>query len=327
MPPRKSSSGRTFARYVAPFAPLALAIGMTSGGPSQPETEPAEPAPVEVSAQGIPTGITAAKCDEILDEQDCHSRFPTGCSAAAGYDPYLNYWKDQLIPAPGPTPVKYLTKEDYHKLDANIPPGLTRNNQSDFQSELRKMGEGDSYGVIGYLYYAIHSGAESSNCGLTGPPNDAAYGNVDYHIGIGFEPLPADSPAAASSGAGSTSTRGKKSKSSRSSGSNANSLQQNSVIVEMTPHMRFQYENDIWTLDNLKKVVGRQVKVVGQLIIDNEHNLPSQNCATATSASQKQTCWRASVWELHPVTSFQVCPNNSCTAESPDWMELDAATQ
>jgi hypothetical protein len=60
-------------------------------------------------------------------------------------------------------------------------------------------------------------------------------------------------------------------------------------------------------------VVGRQVKVVGQLLVDNEHNRDSDNCAR--SGADKTKCWRASIWELHPVTNFLVCSTDSCAKD------------
>jgi len=317
-------SSKIFARHVAPFAPVALALLMNAVPPST-------TAPAKAAEEETVTGITAVKCDEeVADSQDCHSRFPTGCSAGGKYDAHLNFWKNQLIdPATASNPVKYYTQlSDYQKLDANIPPGLTKNNQGDFQDQLKQLGEGEQYGIVGYLYYFEHTGAESSNCDLTGPPGDPDYGNVDYHIGIGFDPTVAAGLRSDGSGASETSATGTAAKKhstsrSKSAGSGASMLEQTSVIVEMTPHDRFQFENGIWTLENLKRATGRQVKVVGQLIIDNEHNLASQNCATAHSAPDKQTCWRASVWELHPVVRFQVCPNDSCTLNSTEWVELD----
>lgn len=319
---QNSQTGRTFTRHVAPFAPLALALAMNAVPASQTASSAGEPS----------AGIVAAKCSDVTDFQDCHSRYPTGCSAAGGYDAYLNYWKNQLIaPTASSNPVKYFTQlQDYQSLDAKIPAGLTQDNQADYQDQLKQLGEGQLYGVIGYLYYAQHTSAESSNCDLTGPTGDPEFSNVDYHIGIGFDPLPttqqtpAETAKAATEAAREPTTRRKSPpKRPPTSGSGTSDLQQNSIIVEMTPHDRFKYEHEIWTLANLQKAVGRQVKVVGQLLIDNEHNLPSQNCATATTASQKQTCWRASVWELHPVVTFQVCPNVSCAQDSTNWVELD----
>ncbi len=318
-----SPTFKVFARQVAPFAPLALALLMNAVPPST-------SAPEKAAGEPSSSGITAVKCgDEIADSQDCHSRYPTGCNANGQYDAYLNYWKDQLIdPATASNPVKYYTDlADYKKLDSSIPSGLTTDDQGGFQVQLKQLGEGQQYGIVGYLYYSHPTAAESSNCELTGPPGDPNYGNVDYHIGIGFDPTVAQqlrSDAAARSEASTAPTApGKPTKKPTSSGSGASSLEQTSVIVEMTPHDRFRYENGIWTLSNLKQAAGRQVRVIGQLMIDNEHNLSSQNCAIAQTATDKQTCWRASVWELHPVVRFQVCPNDSCTPDSTDWVELD----
>jgi hypothetical protein len=237
----------------------------------------------------------------VLDFQDCHTRYPTGCSAAAGYDPALNLLKNRLIPPPGPEPVKYLTREDVKNLDANTPSGLTAHNHADFQEDLQKMGEGQIYGIVGYLFYFQPTSAESTNCQLTGPvgqlnPQDD-YTNVDFHIGIGFED-PSNNKFSKHQG------------------------QQNSVIVEMTPYSRFLYENGVWTLDNLQKAQNKPVRVVGQLMVDSEHNVPTQNCALAETTDQLAKCWRASAWELHPVVRFQVCRSGTCTANSEGWVDL-----
>ena len=325
-----TQTGRTFTRHVAPFAPLALALLMNGAPSNRPGAANAQPhAQQAASAERETTTAQGAICEEVADFQDCHSRYPSGCSAAGGYDVSLNLLKNVLTPAS--TPVSYLTRQDYANLDAHIPAGLTSTNHGQFEDQLKQMGEGNVYGLIGYLYYSQHTTAESSNCDLTGPPGDPEYANVDYHIGIGFDPTVAQSlqggaPSAAAEAAATLAKRKPKPKPTPGGGNSFLTLQQNSVIVEMTPHYRFQFEPGTWTYDNLQKVTGKQVMVVGQLIIDNEHNLPSQNCATATTAAQKQTCWRASVWELHPVMRFQVCskPTNDCSAnDSAGWVELD----
>ena len=72
-----------------------------------------------------------------------------------------------------------------------------------------------------------------------------------------------------------------------------------------------------------KEIAGRQVRVVGQLTVDNEHNVPAQNCAM--SSPDMQTCWRASAWEVHPVMSFSVCKSDSqpCRIDhDEDWTEF-----
>jgi len=248
------------------------------------------------------------QCDEVLDFQDCHSRFPTGCSQAGGYDADLNFLKNLLLPPTSATSaqVKFLGQQDYQNLEANLPDGLSRGNHADFKDALAGLGEGQSFGLIGFLYYAKPSGVESSNCQL--PDNDPPEGtNVDYHIGIGFDPNLAQQAASFPD----TNTVPK---------DLLKTLEQNSVIVEMTPHSRFSFEAGIWTIENVRTAVGKQVRVVGQLLVDNEHFSSSQDCAKGGAAS----CWRLSVWELHPVTQFQVCNAASCAPDDANWVELNA---
>jgi hypothetical protein len=298
----KTSGGHTIARHVAPFAPLALAVLMSRavlpGGRAN------------LKEMDSPNDVEAATCDEVLDFQDCHSRYPTGCSKSAGYDPYLNLLKNQLIdPSSISGVVHFLNEKDFADRDEKMPKELSKSNHADFKEDLANLGEGQTFGVIGYLYYAKKTGAESSNCQLESQDSEGS--NVDYHIGVGFDAIIGDT------------LRSKKPL------KNKKVLTQESVIVEMTPHYRFVFEDEKWTLDNLKSVIGRQVRVIGQLIVDSEHNLPGQNCALAKTAKQKQSCWRSSVWELHPVTQFQVCKlSEPCKQNSPDWLELeDAARQ
>jgi hypothetical protein len=276
------------ARTVAPFAPLAIALLATRA--LIPGTHTVAPE-VSSAAAGAPV-----KCDEVADFKQCHSEYPTGCSGSGGYDGYLNLLKNSDVP-PTPTPavVRYLTSlQDYQALETATPSELSAKNHLQYKDQLGNLGEGQIFGVVGYLYYAKASGKESSNCELGDP--DA----VDYHIGIGFDPrlVPAGS----------------------AQGSQEKKLEQNSVIVEMTPHYRFNYHPD-WNLDLVKGAIGKQVRVVGQLLIDSEHNLPGQNCGLPNANTN--TCWRASTWELHPVMQFQVCPSGNCTPTSGDWVDLD----
>jgi hypothetical protein len=326
-----SQTGKTFRRHVAPFAPVALALLMNGAVANRhPSSAPAPTTNPETENGQTQTAI----CEDVTDSQDCHSRYPTGCSAKGGYDAYLNLLKDLALGPPASTPVAYLTQQDYIDLDDNTPQGLSRTNHETYQEQLSEMGEGQTYGLIGYLYYYEHTGAESSNCDLTGPRGDPEYGNVDYHIGIGFDATMAQSARSGSAESSSESMSRRRSSGGSSSGGSstggrsskaATPLEQDSVIVEMTPHTRFQFQQGVWTLQNLQKAVGRQVRVVGQLMIDNEHNVPTDNCAIASTPAQKQSCWRFSIWELHPVQSFQVCAKttNDCTQDDTNWVELN----
>ena len=303
MPARKTSSSGGFARNVAPLAPLALALVMTAVLPSGRQN---------ITQADLGTETEAAVCpDDITDFQDCHSRFPTGCSAKAGYDPYLNLLKNQLTPPPAASfkpPQVFDKLEQFESLDQNMPQGLTSRNHAQFRDDLAKLGEGKLFAAVGYLYYAQVTGAESSNCGLDSK-GDPEGSNVDFHIGIGFDPGLAGKVAGSSA---------------KPTGTLMKDLQQNSIIVEMTPQYRFSFEEGIWTIENLRKALGKPVRVTGQLIVDSEHNLPGQNCSLASTAKEKQSCWRASTWELHPVVQFQVCKSASCDASSStsDWANL-----
>jgi len=297
----KSRTGRTFTRHLAPFAPLALALALGQLPSGHPSTSS------ELKEMDIPDTKTAVVCeDNIADFQACHENYPTGCSKRAGYDPYLNYLKNGT-PSPPTGGVTFLDQSAFDKLNAGTPGELGQgNNHADFKDQLSRLGEGTQYGIIGYLYYFQATGAESSNCELTGP--DKGGGNVDFHIGIGFDPAltsqvtvtnPAKPPKA---------------------------LQQKSVIVEMTPHYRAQFQNGIWTLANLRTALGHKVRVVGQLLADSEHNKPADNCALDGTTAQKNHCWRYSIWELHPVTIFEYCEDNTCTQNSGNWMPLAKAS-
>jgi hypothetical protein len=298
MAAQNPQTGRTFTRNVAPFAPLALALLMNAVPPSSSAGNGSELAQMDV-----PDNVTAVQCeDNIADFQACHSNYPTGCSKAAGYDPYLNYLKNDL-PSAATSGFTVLDQPAFDNLNTNTPSGLGQsNNHSSYKDQLNALGEGKQFGLIGYLYYYQATGAESSNCELTGPDKDG--GNVDFHIGIGFDQsltsqvnlkIPSKPPK---------------------------NLQQNSVIVEMTPHYRAQFQPDAWTLANLKPALGHKVKVVGQLLVDSEHNKPADNCALDGTTAQKNHCWRYSIWELHPVTSFAYCQDDSCTQDSSDWVPL-----
>jgi hypothetical protein len=243
----------------------------------------------------------AAKCEEVLENAtECHSGYPTGCSPTGKYDGYLNYLKNQH-PALNSTPVKFLTSPaDYKDLDSRTPKELAKTNHLDLKDDLTKMGEGQEYGVIGYLYYAKQEGAESSNCELTAPDD------TDYHIGIGFDKSMA---AAAATG--------------KPAAADKTTIKETAVVVEMTPQYRANCAPE-WTIDALKKVIGKQVKVVGQLMADNEHNEPKDNCAFPDHGD---ACWRASIWELHPVTSFKYCNlATECTQDGPGWVDLGGDT-
>lgn len=249
--------------------------------------------------------VQAEHCEAVVSFKDCHADYSTGCSHAStpGYDAYLNFLKNQLPrPAAAAEVAGVLREQNFEELEGKTPDTLGRGNHADNADELADLGEGNIYAVVGYLYYAQVSPdpkkkgpGETTNCQLTGDKNS------DYHIGIGFD-----------------AEVGKKIRDGEKVSKKL--LQQTSIIVEMTPHYRARFQPK-WSVTRLQKVVGYQVKVVGQLMMDNEHIIPSQNCGHPEANTT--TCWRKSAWEIHPVIEFYVCvAGTPCDVDSSDWKPL-----
>lgn len=289
MATKKPSPTGTAARTAAGLVPLALALtfqqSVLPGGPSLPSSAGEQP----------------AVCgDDIGDFHACHSEYPTGCTKAGKYDAALNLLKNRLVPPSTPA-VRFLSQSDIADLESRLPKNLAKDNHGAVIDALSALGDGHVFGVNGYLYYAKRGGAtESSNCQLG--DIDA----IDFHIGIGFDPALAAKLLKKKTGAGTLTDN------------DHATMNETSMIVEMTPHYRFQYKPD-WNLSALESMVGHQVKVTGQLLVDNEHFDSKDDCALG----KNDGCWRATVWELHPVTQFQVCNSDTpCSDNSPNWIDV-----
>jgi hypothetical protein len=298
MAPKNSTGAGTKSKVASrllPVAPLALAVlaqtGIVGHGPGTGSGGAAPP-----DAQAVNSATQPVKCgsDGITDYQECHDRFPTGCSQGGKYDGYLNSLKNRLFDpatepkhsfAAGPSAGAGPGVHNLVDLEKQLPKDLTKNNHEQFKTEMGKLGEGDVSALSGYLYYAKNGGSESSNCLLQGADD------IDFHIGIGGD----------ANLAGKAQSHQQLSPGERSQ----------AVIVEMTPHWRAQYA-PAWTLAQVQKAVGRQVYVVGQLLADNEHDDPNDDCAHQGAGTH---CWRATIWELHPVTRFLVCAAASCASD------------
>jgi hypothetical protein len=78
------------------------------------------------------------------------------------------------------------------------------------------------------------------------------------------------------------------------------------VVVEMVPHHR----PASWTQENVQAVANKHlpVRVTGQLMFDSSHT-PCVGGA-AVQGDPK----RASLWEVHPIYKFEVCPGGSCVS-------------
>lgn len=309
-PKNRSSRARKAGLAIAPI-PLALALVHNALVPGSGSSD-------VLSDKTLTT--QAVKCEgDIEDYTECHSQFPSGCSASGGYDFTLNIYKNQLK-WPSNTVVKYFhSSDDYAALERKIPSELGKKNHGDFVKELSAAGEGKLHGLIGYLYDAKAEGKESSNCQLD-PGDDNE--NVDFHIWIGFDSGVARKLWLKKHPEDMTDEEKADKSALRLTPEEKSEMKKSAAIVEMTPHYRGLFHPE-WTIDELKAQIGAKVRVVGQLMVDNEHNVPSQNCGREDAT---EGCWRLSVWELHPVTEFQVCPDDSCKDTSGPWADLGASS-
>lgn len=88
-----------------------------------------------------------------------------------------------------------------------------------------------------------------------------------------------------------------------------------STTAEMSPHFR----PPSWTPDNIVKAsAGHPVRVQGHLFYDGSHS----PCTATSSPNPK----RASLWEIHPVYSFEICSLNTaaeCQGSNAEWTPLE----
>ncbi len=287
-----TASGKTsMMRTVGPAIPLAIALLGSAVLPGGKTAGPGAPT-------GTLTSTAAVKCEgDIPDFRACHDSYPTGCSVSgSAYVPFLNELKNQIkwgsLPPSATQPKEVITTLDQlNQLESQLQKiGLNQKNHGDLSSKLADFGEGSIYGIVGYLYAVEPEGAESSNCQLAKDPPD--FQDVDYHIFVGFDPAVADKL--------------------RNHKAITSAEKRQSMVVEMTPHYRDAFHQE-WTVQAVKDVLGQQVKVLGQLMVDNEHFVSGQDCGVDPTNAR---CWRASVWELHPVIDFWACQAGTCSADS-----------
>jgi len=120
--------------------------------------------------------------------------------------------------------------------------------------------------IVGYVWDVKRGGVESTNCHAR---DDL---DRDTHIELVLDPM-----------SGSASLR---------------------MIVEVTPRWRFLMSDSgtDWSTRALRdRFLGRWVKVRGWMLFDAEHQRDAENTAPGRAGN-----WRATAWEIHPVTSIEV---------------------
>jgi hypothetical protein len=78
------------------------------------------------------------------------------------------------------------------------------------------------------------------------------------------------------------------------------------VIVEVTPRWRdfMNQQGQDWTTPTLRtQLLGKRVRFTGWLFFDGEHDDEAENTRPGRPEN-----WRATAWEIHPVTRIQIIP-------------------
>jgi hypothetical protein len=282
-----TNSRHTFARHVAPFAPLAMAMLMhatSPGGGAPVETPSAE------TAEATPGFSQFCTIPHFPPDSEPTSIDETGCTVTGngGAETWQNEAKNNFC-ATGP--VKPITIAEMIGLqgkvqqDSSIPFGNPHNHPltatagpATNRKPLQAAGEGTIVSLEGFVKLARQEGAESVNCGSN---VGNIPGNHDIHISI------VDSPEAEEC---------------------------SGVVAEMVPHHR----PESWTPANVNEVAkaNLRVRVTGQLMFDSSHT-PCRN-GTSIAGDPK----RSSLWEVHPIYEFDVCPEGNCTGGT-GWVPLE----
>ncbi len=122
--------------------------------------------------------------------------------------------------------------------------------------------------IVAYVIEVKKGSQETVNCGDT----DSAY--IDTHIDVVQHPT--------------------------------DSAKRTHLIVEVTPRWRefVSHQGTDWTTRTVKQTLeGHWVRFTGWLFWDFEHAHNAENTNPGVSSN-----WRATAWEVHPVTQIKICP-------------------
>jgi hypothetical protein len=158
------------------------------------------------------------------------------------------------------------------------------------RSFLTPLGEGNVVEFVGYVFEARQECGETVNCDTAVPNIDASH---DIHIALIGQPRKnkpsAETPASQAEECG-------------------------GFVAEMIPHHRPAE----WTQCNVNDAAARglRVRVTGQQMYDASH-VPCKNGMPVGSNPR-----RVSLWEIHPIYSFEVCPSGDCA--SGGWVPIES---
>jgi hypothetical protein len=127
--------------------------------------------------------------------------------------------------------------------------------------------------VQAFLLKAKREGAESCNCGITGPTN------TDIHLVL-VSQLP-----------------------NMDDQDEVDQAEQESVTAEITPRVR-KHGHPNWVVSKINDFEGEFVRLTGRMMLDTKH-IPQQHPLQGERRNKRLK--RATNWEVHPVTKFEVC--------------------
>jgi len=158
------------------------------------------------------------------------------------------------------------------------------------RSFLASLGEGNAAVFEGYVFEARQECDETVNCGTAVPNADSSH---DIHLYMLGQPR--------------TTTKS-------DPVSKQDAEECTGFVVEMVPH----YRPAEWTSCNVNDVASRglRVRVTGQQMFDGSH-VPCKGGQAVGSNPRRVT-----LWEIHPVYSFEVCPSGDCA--SGGWVSLES---
>jgi hypothetical protein len=133
--------------------------------------------------------------------------------------------------------------------------------------------EGRPVVVMGFLLKAKRGGAESCNCGITGAVN------TDIHLVLVSKLPDLDDE------------------------DEVNEAEAGSVTAEITPRVR-QHGHPKLVIKNINDFEGEFVKLTGRMMLDTKH-IPQAH--RLPHERPNKGLKRATSWEVHPVTRFEVC--------------------
>lgn len=154
---------------------------------------------------------------------------------------------------------------------------------------LKTLGEGNVVVFEGFVFEARQECGETVNCGAAVPNENASH---DIHIALLEQPRKTKS----------TSPKPAQDKE-----------ECTGFVAEMIPHHR----PDQWTACNVNATQGLKVRVTGQQFFDGSH-VPCKG-----GAPQGSNPKRVSLWEIHPIYAFEVCPKGKGDCANGGWEPLE----